>query len=117
MSRRGFVPLVALAVSSCLLAGCGSSVPTAEGTEGLYLKHCARCHARAGEPGGPARGGSKGPDLKHIGSASGMTVEWLTEYIRDPKSKRPDAKLMPAFGGEMSDAEIRSLAEWLAAKK
>ncbi len=46
-----------------------------------------------------------------------MTPEWLAAYIKDPKSRRPDAKLMPAFGKEMNDLEIRSLAEWLAAKK
>ena len=97
--------------------GCGPDKPAASGPEGLYDHHCARCHARAGEPQGPSLGGSKGPDLTHIGSAKGMTVEWLTSYIRNPKSVRPDAKMMPAFEGEMREAEIRSLAEWLAARK
>jgi cytochrome c553 len=46
-----------------------------------------------------------------------MTADWLADYIRDPKSRRPDARLMPAFGDKMSADEIRSLAEWLAAKK
>jgi mono/diheme cytochrome c family protein len=85
--------------------------------EALYQYHCAKCHARAGEPGGPTMGGSKGPDLTHIGSATGMNVEWFTDYIRNPKSRRPDARLMPAFGDKMTDEQIRSLAAWLAAKK
>jgi mono/diheme cytochrome c family protein len=118
MRSRGFVSSILRVLSLGALAGCaGPNVPTAEGPEGLYLQHCAKCHARAGEPGGPQRGGSKGPDLKHIGSAKGIDADWLTDYIRDPKSRRPDAKLMPAFGDKMSEAEIRSLAEWLAAKK
>ena len=46
-------------------------------------------HARPGPPtGGPTRGGSKGPDLAHIGSATGMTADWLAAYIKDPKSQR-----------------------------
>lgn len=119
MSRRGSVPFVSLVLVVFALAGCGGQPPPPPGAgpEALYQYHCARCHARAGEPGGPTRGGSKGPDLTHIGSATGMTADWLSAYIKDPKSQRPDAKLMPAFGDKMTDAEIRSLAEWLAAKK
>jgi mono/diheme cytochrome c family protein len=115
--HRGFVAPVLLAGMVFVLAGCGPEKPVAAGPEGLYEVHCARCHARAGEPGGPRLGGSKGPDLTHIGSAKGMTKEWLADYIRDPNSKRPDQRTMPAFGDKMSDEQIRSLAEWLAAKK
>ena len=100
-----------------VLPGCGPSKPASSEPQDLYDFHCARCHARAGEPGGPSLGGSQGPDLSHIGSAKGMTAEWLAAYIRDPKSIRPDAKLMPAFEGKMTDAEIRGLAEWLSKKK
>jgi mono/diheme cytochrome c family protein len=120
-SIRGLIVLrtvspLTLLVLGIASAGCASK-PTATGPEGLYLENCARCHARAGEPGGPSLGGSKGPDLSHIGSAKGMTVEWLTSYIRDPKSVRPDAKMMPAFGDKLSEEQIRSLAEYLAARK
>ena len=115
--HRGFIAPFLLAVLVCVVSGCGPDKPVAAGPEGLYDQHCARCHARAGEPGGPQRGGSKGPDLAHIGSATGMNAEWLAAYIRDPKSKRADAKMMPAFGDKMSEEQIQSLAEWLAAKK
>ncbi len=107
-----------LAAPLLLPVGCGSDAPPAgAGPDGLYQHHCARCHARAGEPGGPSLGGSKGPDLSKVGADPGMTADWLADYIRDPKSRRPDARLMPAFGDKMSADEIRSLAEWLAAKK
>ena len=46
-----------------------------------------------------------------------MTADWLAAYIRNPKSMRPDARVMPAFEEDMTVAEIRSLAEWLANKK
>ena len=116
MTRR-LSPIAILGVSVLTVLGCGPSRPASSDPEALYEFHCARCHARAGEPGGPSLGGSKGPDLGRIGSARGMTVEWLTSYIRNPKSVRPDAKMMPAFEGEMTEEQIRSLAEYLAQKK
>ena len=55
--------------------------------------------------------------MSRIGSAKGMTAEWLASYIRNPKSVRPDARVMPAFEDKMTEEEIRSLAEWLSKKK
>jgi mono/diheme cytochrome c family protein len=79
--------------------------------------HCAKCHARAGEPGGPDIGGSRGPDLSKIGGNRDRNAEWFAMWIRDPKSVKPDAKLMPAFKDKLTEEQIRELAEWLAAKK
>jgi len=109
--------LVFFAFTGTAILGCGHSKSTTTSPDALYLENCARCHARAGEPGGPSMGGSRGPDLSHIGSAKGMTVEWLSDYIRDPRSVRPDAKMMPAFKDDLSEEQIRSLAESLAARK
>ncbi len=104
-----------------LLTGCaGSGTPdvVAEGPKGLFDVHCARCHAQAGEPGGPPGiGSSKGPNLSRIGKEKGRTVEYFEQFIRNPKSIDPGARLMPAFEGKLTDEEIRSLAEYLAAKK
>ena len=111
-ARHVLLPFTLLGV-----LGCGPRKSTATGPESLYQENCARCHARAGEPGGPTMGGSLGPDLSHIGSAKGMTVEWFASYISDPKSERPDAKLMPAFKDKLSAEQIHSLAEYLAKKK
>jgi mono/diheme cytochrome c family protein len=96
---------------------CGSSKPTTIEPQALYDFHCARCHARAGEPGGPSLGGSVGPDLSRVGSNRGMTADWLAAYIRNPKSMRPDARVMPAFEGEMTEEQIRLLAGFLMKKK
>jgi|SRR5262245_46737387 len=99
------------------LIGCGSGHPAASGPQGLFEQHCARCHAQAGEPGGPKIGSSKGPNLSQVGSKRGRTSDWLADYIRDPKSKDPGAKGMPGFEGKLTEAEIVALSEWLAAKK
>lgn len=104
-----------------LAAGCSPSVPKVDpgvtDPEELFQIQCARCHARAGEPGGPNYGGSTGPPLAKIGSATGMTAEYLAEYIRDPSTKRQVSGVMPAFGGKLTDEQIKALAAWLANKK
>mgnify|MGYP002782161874 CR=1 FL=1 len=92
--------------------------PTATGPQATYEAHCAQCHARGGEPGGPSGGyGSRGPDLSKVGSYKGRNAEWFAAWIRDPKSVKPDAKLMPAFKDTLTDEQIKELAEWLAARK
>jgi mono/diheme cytochrome c family protein len=111
---RGAVAFV-LVVAICVLAGCGKGDPGGSGPKYTYDQHCAQCHARAGQPGGPSLGGSKGPSLEKIGKEHDAV--WLAEFIRDPKSKRSDARMMPAFGGKLKDEEIKELAEWLAARK
>jgi hypothetical protein len=55
--------------------------------------------------------------LSRVGSNKGITVDWLASYIRNPKSVRPDARGMPAFEGDMTEAEIKAMAEWLSKKK
>jgi mono/diheme cytochrome c family protein len=115
VSRLGAVLL--FAVFTLLLAGCGGANPPAPGPQGLYEVHCAKCHARAGEPGGPGIGGSRGPNLSKIGAARGRDAAYFARFIRDPRAVDPEAKLMPAFADTLTDEEIRSLAEFLAAKK
>jgi cytochrome c553 len=115
MNRRRFT-ILSLALLFCTLTGCGSSQPAATGPKGHFDQHCARCHAQAGEPGGPKLGSSKGPNLTHIGSEPGRTADWIADYIREPKPKSGKTH-MPGFQGTLKDEEIRALAEYLAAQK
>src|SRR4051812_14743854 len=106
--------------SAYTLLGCGGpkADPNEASPQVLYDQHCAKCHARAGQPHGPDIGGSVGPDISKVGKE--RDAKWLADYIRDPKSIKPGAqgaRLMPAFGGTLTDAQIQSLAEYLAAQK
>jgi mono/diheme cytochrome c family protein len=98
----------------CVAAGCGGGAPVASGPKGLFDAHCAECHAQAGQPGGPPKVGmSKGPDLTKITTRPGRDAKYIADFIRDPRSVNPTAKLMPAFGDKLTDEEIRSLAEYV----
>ncbi len=65
-------------------------------------------------PGGPGRGA---PDLGKVADDAEHTVEWLSEFIRDPKSKNPDARMPPFPAEKINDEALQSLAEYLASLK
>jgi hypothetical protein len=71
-----------------------------------------------GGPGGPPGRGPGGfgraPDLGKVGAEPEHTVEWLMAFVRDPKSKKADAR-MPSFPSEkIGDENLKALAEYLA---
>jgi cbb3-type cytochrome oxidase cytochrome c subunit len=59
---------------------------------------------------------TRGPDLTTIGKDPKHTVDWFIKLIRNPKSVRANAR-MPSFEGRLSQADLRSLAEFLASLK
>jgi mono/diheme cytochrome c family protein len=120
MSHRSCLIVLALTALFCTLSGCGKSgtdSPPIGDPKVLFEIHCSKCHAQAGESGGPKLGSSKGPNLTHIGAEPGHNAEWIAKFIRDPKSVRDDAKMMPKFEGIMKEEEIRTLVEYLAGRK
>jgi mono/diheme cytochrome c family protein len=96
----------------CILGicGCHNSTAKTDDPRVLYQQHCAGCHAQAGEPGGPAVGASRGPNLADLGRR--RAPEWVADYIRQPINRRPNAR-MPAFAGTFSEEQIRTLAAYL----
>ena len=91
-------------------SGCHSPASSTQEPAQLFQLHCARCHAQAGEVGGPQLGASQGPDLRDIGRR--RSPEWIADYIRQPTNRRPNAR-MPAFAGQLSEEQIRTLADYL----
>lgn len=75
------------------------------GRSDVYQRKCELCHSVGGaggakkEIGGPLDGVGK----KH--------EAWLTAYLKDPKSKKPDGK-MPKM--PLSDADLAALVPYLA---
>jgi len=65
---------------------------------------CVACHTINGQ------GGDVGPNLSREGS-KGLSDEWLTQQIRDPKS-HDKSTAMPAFGS-LSDKQVNNLVDFL----
>lgn len=84
--------------------------PPAGSGQAVFQQNCSRCHAINGQ------GGRRGPDLSHVGAQSDHTAQWLTEFIRDPKSKDAGSR-MPAFGNRIGDADMQSLTSYLVTLK
>jgi mono/diheme cytochrome c family protein len=74
---------------------------------------CANCHAVLA-PSGGAGPKKKGPNLSKIGGEH--DAEWIASYVKDPKSKKPNST-MPEFGSKLSADEVKSVSDFLAAKK
>jgi mono/diheme cytochrome c family protein len=71
---------------------------------------------RPGGPGGDRPGGwGKGPDLSHVGAEH--NADWIAEHVRDPQSHKPQSR-MPKFPeAKINDADLKSLADYLAGLK
>lgn len=124
MRSLAVVALVLLALFPALLAGCGDTSsagpsggppggpggpggrgPRAGGPGGqlaaeasgaeIYGQKCRNCHGDAGQ-------GATGPSLA---SAKGMPADQVAGIVRDGKGR------MPAFGGQLSPAQLQRLVE------
>lgn len=124
---RAFVCLsLLLAGSLAAVAGCKngaetdaspsgagkSAVTSASGDAGkaVFAAQCTNCHSIGG------MGGRRGPDLSHVGAESEHTAQWIAEFVKDPKSKKPGSR-MPAFGNRIPDSDLKALSEYLAGLK
>ncbi|MDF2722744.1 MAG: cytochrome c class [Paenibacillus sp.] len=106
---RGIVAAaVLLTAAMAVLAGCGSkdggSKQAGGGAEALYKQRCLSCHGERLE-------GRVGPGTNLTQVGGKLTREQIMRQITEGGNG------MPGFKSSMSEAEIGTLADWLAAKK
>jgi cytochrome c6 len=85
-----------------------SQVAWAADGAGVYEKKCKMCHSI---------GGVGGPMAKNGGAldATGAKGEaYLKEYIKDPKSKKPESKMPKA---NLSDEDLGAVVSYLVGLK
>lgn len=91
-----------------------TDVVTASEGEEVFQKSCIGCHATSAV----GESGAAGPNLASFGDRNRIAGflehndKKLKEWIKDPQQLKPGNK-MPAFGEQLSDAEIDSLTEYL----
>ena len=98
-----------LGVSLALLVTAGVLPASAADAPASYDKKCKLCHSIGGVGGKQAE---KGGALDGVGSK--RDAAWLEAYLRDPKSKMPDAK-MPKL--KYDDAELKALVDYMLSLK
>jgi cytochrome c553 len=120
---------VTLIVAGSLLVGCNksddtSAAPPAGGGNGgasqpagggaaagsgqaAYEANC-RCHGKIG-----AGRGGRAPDLSHEGAKH--DADWIAAYAKDPRSKDAGSRMPPQ--SRVSDADLKSIGDYLAAQK
>lgn len=79
----------------------------------VFEQHCAKCHALNGVGGGGG-GWLLPPDLGKVGGSH--SAEWLTEYVKDPKTLNAGAK-MPPFGTKLTPEQVKAVGDYLAGLK
>lgn len=82
----------------------GTTSVQASNAEALYKANCIACHGTdlEGKMGGKT-------NLQHVGSD--LSTDQIIAQIANGGGG------MPAFSGRLTDDEIKTLADWLAAKK
>jgi nitric oxide reductase subunit C len=106
---RRAVPAAALFAVSISAAAASLAHAGAEEGKALYPQKCKVCHSLAGDAGKMAE---KGGPLDGVGAK--RDAEWLTNYLRDPKSTLPDAK-MPKM--KMTDQELADYVAYMLTLK
>lgn len=96
----GFAIMIISSVSSGLAKGDGELVE--QGKELYTAKKCGICHTVDGS------GGKMGGDLSDVGDK--RDAEWLTTYMKDPKSVIPEAKMRAVRG---TDEELQALVAYM----
>jgi ubiquinol-cytochrome c reductase cytochrome b subunit len=82
----------------------GASASVKAGAKLFSSQGCMACHTVHGQ------GGNIGPNLSDIGS-KGLSDQWLSTQIRDPKSHDPSTQ-MPAFKS-LTDQQVKNLVDFL----
>lgn len=98
--RRGSTWLLALAATAALTGGCTGTDGEGEPRTGseIYREVCATCHGRAGQ-------GFVGPSLIDV-AARYPNIADQVALVTSGRGR------MPAFGGQLSRAEIAKVVEY-----
>lgn len=90
----------------------GGSQEASSSSSGLEVFNamCVRCHSGGGG------GRQRAPDLSKVGADPSHTTDWLTRFIKNPRSVKQNSR-MQGFEGRISDADLRVLVDYLVTLK
>lgn len=103
---------VTLATASLLLAGFVASPARGEDGKEIYQKKCASCHGDQGKGDGPAGQKLKPPPEDFAKALKGKDDAYITKATADGGAGVGKSKLMPAYKGKLTDAEIAAVVKY-----
>lgn len=89
--------------------GCKSSIDTTE-APAIFASSCAVCHGPRGTPPASLVASTGVRDLQSPELRARVTAELVERQVRNGSAN----KMMPAFEGTLTDAQIKSVAAWVA---
>ena len=92
-----------------LLVGCSAKTTSTDGAA-LYQTFCASCHGPRGKPDATMAARLGVRDLTSPELRTRITPKLVEQQIR----KGSQNKLMPAFEGALSDAQMQAIADYVA---
>ena len=82
----------------------------------LAAEHrCFKCHATNAPGSGMPELGMDAPAFEGIGSRRG--IDWMADWVRNPKKMRPSAKMPAMLHGVTAEADARAIAAYLGSLK
>jgi mono/diheme cytochrome c family protein len=98
-------------VTSVVLVACGSPIPP-DSTDGpaLFAAYCALCHGPNGQPPAQMVARLNVKDLTSPSLRPKLTPEFVESQIRNGSQNG----LMPPFGAQIHEAQIKAIATWVA---
>lgn len=114
---RSVISLVIFAVFYLIPAPTAARTPSADAKAGLevHKKNCARCHGEHGKGDGPAAKllKTKPTDWSDKARMSSLSDQDLFKVISKGGESAGKSKLMPAFGGKLSDQDIHNVIAFI----
>jgi mono/diheme cytochrome c family protein len=92
------------------IAGCGSVGSTSTDGKTVFATYCAACHGPQGRPPAEMTARLNVRDLTSPELRARVTPAVVEHQVRTGSAN----KLMPAFEGAISDAQIKAVSAWVA---
>ncbi len=102
---------LAIMMAAALIPGFVLAQGNAENGKGLFTKYCVSCHGPSGKGDAPAAAAlnPKPKDLTDKAYMTGLKDDYLFTLVQKGGAAVGKSPLIPPFGSQMKDTEIRDL--------
>ncbi len=117
MQRMRFIKTATLVAAGCALTGLMASVAVAQDAKATYEKNCVACHGAAGKGDGAAAKMLKPPPTDFATALKGKSDADVAKVIKEGGKAAGKSPSMPAYGGKLSDDQIKGVVDYVKGLK